>query len=485
MDYLPSQTTSLTHHHPCGLTHHKSFVSALKALHAPGAEHCFIDTPFMVNWAIMMLHEPDVSRTAYFYYTVCHGAKWTDHPELALPSEMPNLYMCNSRQGKRAIKKAVSKRLSDGTVLLWDACKHTTIDPHLDIPRKVSPMFWVPKRGISIDVEIREIQHMSAPLGNAPNDLPNPTSFVDDLKYTTVRQAARDMGFGDFMFKEDVRWGYKNVWIHPSCLSLMGFALDGVYYVDATLPFGLRLAPWIFSGLTNILRNAAVRTAGGLCKAMHVYLDDFLGIATDESKAEAVRQILITTLESVDWSMNATKTVLPTQQCEFLAVVMDSILMALYLSPDRIAELHQVIQKMCKFHSRVGKKLVERFCGVMNWTAEVVGGVRTFMRSWITAMNKVKLSNHMVSVTSVMTSDLDILSMLLDTCNLHELKSVIKCDHIPITHNTVDACGFGLGGFFNGKVWQFHWPDEVIAHSDIKELVDRCPAQVPTCMGDM
>ena len=78
------------------------------------------------------------------------------------------------------------------------------------------------------------------------------------------------------MAKEDVRWGYKNVPIHPSCWTLLGFTLNGVDYVDTTLPFGLAIAPWVFSQLTMAIRDFIMLNNPNSSSHAFVYLDDFL-----------------------------------------------------------------------------------------------------------------------------------------------------------------------------------------------------------------
>ena len=87
-------------------------------------------------------------------------------------------------------------------------------------------------------------------------------------------------------------------------------------------------------------------------------------------------------------------------------------------------------------------------------------------------MNKVKLSSHWVTVTAPMHRDLDTMAFLLNNCNCKNLCSSIRRPTLTTSHNTVDACGFGIGGFHNGVVWQSYWPSPMRwMHSNLKELV--------------
>ena len=60
-------------------------------------------------------------------------------------------------------------------------------------------------------------------------------------------------GKGAIMAKMDIRQAYSNIPIHPSNRVLLGMQWRGAMYVDATLPFGLRSLPIIFSALADIL----------------------------------------------------------------------------------------------------------------------------------------------------------------------------------------------------------------------------------------
>ena len=53
--------------------------------------------------------------------------------------------------------------------------------------------------------------------------------------------------------KMDIRQAYRNVPIHQSDRPLLGMLWQGETFADATLPFGLRSAPLIFSAIADAL----------------------------------------------------------------------------------------------------------------------------------------------------------------------------------------------------------------------------------------
>lgn len=60
-------------------------------------------------------------------------------------------------------------------------------------------------------------------------------------------------GPGALMAKFDVEAAYQNIAIHPDDRSLLGMKWHGQYYVDLTLPFGLRSAPSIFNSVADMV----------------------------------------------------------------------------------------------------------------------------------------------------------------------------------------------------------------------------------------
>ena len=103
------------------------------------------------------------------------------------------------------------------------------------IPKKGQPGQW------------RLIVDLSSPGGASVNDGINAHEFT--FHYITVDQIIRmvsRLGRGALMAKFDVEAAYRNIPVHPSDRFLLGMKWRESYYVDLTLPFGLRSAPLHF-----------------------------------------------------------------------------------------------------------------------------------------------------------------------------------------------------------------------------------------------
>ena len=85
---------------------------------------------------------------------------------------------------------------------------------------------------------------------------------VDDIVNTIL-----SLGQGTMRAKIDVRNAYRVIPVHPEDRMLLGMSWKGKVYVDATLPFGLRSAPKIFTAVADacewILRQRGLYQGAG------------------------------------------------------------------------------------------------------------------------------------------------------------------------------------------------------------------------------
>ena len=81
------------------------------------------------------------------------------------------------------------------------------------------------------------------------------------LQYLTIDrviQAILKLGQGWFMAKTDREATFCQYPVHPDAWELLGMQWTGKYYFDKILPFGLRSAPFKFTGLSDALEWIAI-----------------------------------------------------------------------------------------------------------------------------------------------------------------------------------------------------------------------------------
>ena len=107
------------------------------------------------------------------------------------------------------------------------------------------------------------------------NDGIDPQDF--SLQYITVDQVIRMVsryGPGALMAKFDVESAYRNIPVHPYDRFLLGMRWRGQFYIDLSLPFGLRSAPFIFNSVADMVEWILLRKHR-LSDLLH-YLDELL-----------------------------------------------------------------------------------------------------------------------------------------------------------------------------------------------------------------
>ena len=81
------------------------------------------------------------------------------------------------------------------------------------------------------------------------------------LQYLTIDrviQAILNLGQGCFMAKTDKEVAFCQYLVHLDDLELLGMQWTGKYYFYKILPFGLRSAPFKFTGLSDARESIAI-----------------------------------------------------------------------------------------------------------------------------------------------------------------------------------------------------------------------------------
>ena len=140
---------------------------------------------------------------------------------------------------------------------------------------------------------------------------------------------------GSLLAKIDVKQAYRIVPIHPEDRWLLGMSWEGRVYVDKTLPFGLRFASLIFTGVANALVWLMKRE--GVSLVDH-YFDDFITLRrlrSDECANDFQR--MLKTCEETGTPVEAEKSEPPTAKLIFLGIEIDSMALDMQLPADKMA----------------------------------------------------------------------------------------------------------------------------------------------------
>ena len=150
---------------------------------------------------------------------------------------------------------------------------------------------------------------------------------------------------GDWMTKVDLKDSYFMIPIHQSDRQFLRFSTGSQHFQFNCLPFGLSCAPWVFTKtlkpVLTLLRELGVRLVA--------YIDDILVLAETVEKAQEHMEALIYLLENLGYIVHPEKSVRhPTQEIEFLGMMVDSRTRELRLPGQKIKKLRQEAAMMIK-----------------------------------------------------------------------------------------------------------------------------------------
>ena len=258
--------------------------------------------------------------------------------------------------------------------------------------------------------KIRVIHDLSWPPHHSVNDYIDGEAFT--VAYTTVDDFVsrlRVLGVGSLMAKLDLEDAYRHVLVHPEDWDLLGFSItnNGItqYYVECTLPFGLRSAPKLFNDVADAL--AFIMRKKGASYVEH-YLDDFFTCGTpDSGECEANMQAMLSSCCDTCFTISSSpgKVVHPTTQMELLGIVLDTQKMEMRISHERLQDILLEIGQVAHLRTCKKRKLLS-IIGKLTFVAKVVRSGRSFIRRLIEASKKVKCLHHHVTLTAASKQDL-------------------------------------------------------------------------------
>jgi len=171
---------------------------------------------------------------------------------------------------------------------------------------------------------------------------------------------------GDFMTKIDLKSAYWHIPLDSASSKLVNFWFEDRLWTFKCMPFGLNIAPLIFTKMTRpILHHLRF---DHLFRVL-MYLDDLWhGNSSFRSACDSTG-VILQCLRNLGWIISEDKCVLtPTQHLQFLGFLIDSLTMMLHLSKERVTSVRHRLKSVLRKH--VAKKLTLR------QLASVLGVVR-------------------------------------------------------------------------------------------------------------
>lgn len=423
-------------------------------------------TPLKIEqWASMLRDHPDRAFANYVTSGIGNGFRigFSRTGEFGPKLSSARKNMRSANENPEVIADYLREESQRG-VLLGPFGRHEAPDIHLSrfgvIPKANKPGKW------------RLIVDLSHPEGKSVNDGISPD--LCSLHYLKVDEVARrllKLGPGALMAKLDIRSAYRMVPVHPDDRWLLGMQWQGLIYVDAALPFGLRSAPKIFNAVADALEWIVRRC--GVSDVWH-YLDDFFlcGPATSEVCGTNL-QLLVEICNLLGIPLAMEKLEGPTTLITLLGISIDSKVGTLSLPAKKLEQLRQLTREWLS-KKRCTKRELLSITGKLQHAAKVVRPGRTFLRRLFDLSTAVSKPHHHLNLNNAARSDLAWWNeFLADWNGVSIIASLGEAD--PTVTLTSDASGkWGCGAFWSGNWFQLAWqavPQARQWNIAIKELI--------------
>ena len=333
------------------------------------------------------------------------------------------------------------------------------------IPDIVSPFGAIPKDDGSVHI----IHDCSLPeVGSSVNGY---AKLEEKIKYQSIDDAVALLGQGYWMAKLDLKSAYRSVGISINSQRVTGLHWqinkETVYFIDNKLPFGSKLAPFIFDKLSQAVRRIM---AGKGFNNLVSYLDDFLCVSDSKEGCMTMLKELVNLVRKLGFSINYNKVMGPCKVITFLGVEIDTNAMVLRLPQDKLEKCRHYLGQF-NSRKRVTKRQTQRLIGFLSWASGVVTGGRVYLHNLHMLCKGLSNASSRVVVPVAVRSDLDWWQSCL--CMFNGKSAWL--DRLPITSVFTDACGNGAGGVFQSDWfycnWAIDWPMCKDLHINQKEIL--------------
>lgn len=238
--------------------------------------------------------------------------------ETPLQVILPPPFISKNKSESKIIIEVIEDMLSIGAIR---RCNHSKGE-------YISPFFLVPKSegGYRFVLNLKGLNKF----------VQAPHFKLDDIR-TAIKLTFKNC----FMAKIDLRNAYLTIPLHKESYNFFRFLFENQLFEFTALPFGLNIAPYIFTKVMRIVANV-LRSRGFLSV---FYLDDIICFGSNEQECRNNVIHTLNLLSRLGWIINFDKNVLkPDKICQYLGFVINSKDMRLELPLKKRVSLMQLVK---------------------------------------------------------------------------------------------------------------------------------------------
>ncbi len=436
------------------VSYHKKLIRANRQIRASGTynkDGCKIpvNTNFDVqfwNEKLINYHDKDITQFLRYGWPINHDGR------------EPCQIECKNHRGAtefpEQMEACIQKEVNEGASI-------GPLDPLcFGTPIVHSPLNSRPKRD---STERRLILDLSFPRDRGINHGIDKDSYLGEParvylpNVDTLVRFIKDKGQGCALYKRDLRRAYRQIHVDPGDIHLLGFKWNGQSYVDVTLPMGLRSAALICQRVTNAVRHMCEQEGFTVTN----YLDDFAGCELWEN-AEIAFLTVGDILDRCGLRESVDKACPPSTKMVFLGVLFDTDKLTLEITPDRLVEIEQdldrwLVMTHCTRHD------IQELLGKLNFVASCVRPARIFM-SRMLAFLRATPTVGSIPISEDFHKDI---SWWRTFMRQYNGVSIMMLDDwsCPDEVLATDACLEGGGAWCEGEYWHKQFPSFILDQS--------------------
>ena len=259
-------------------------------------------------------------------------------------------------------------------------------------PYKLSPVFTVPKPGITDIVKrYRVVHHLSHPDktdGSVNALIRKDWTAVKYTSFIEVVRLAYVLGPGAWLWAVDAQDAFYRVPVKRKYWSLLGLRWLGRLFFFVSLPMGLASACQIYNKFADAIEYIVVKNHrrlfvadwdGNPIQLMRHYLDDFFGGHWSRRKARRQFRLVQKWMDKLGIPTKPSKCIKPSRVQRWLGWLYNTIRQCVSIPADKVARYRARILEVLK-SGKAHKKQLQRLIGALQWAAVAIYPGKAWIR---------------------------------------------------------------------------------------------------------
>jgi len=291
------------------------------------------------------------------------------------------------------------------------------------------------------------------------------------MRLPSVHDLCRNIkaaGKGSYLFSADVARAFRQLPLDPADWPLTCLKADTGYYVDISLPFGLRWACCCCDRVTRLIVNELTKQGVNvLC-----YVDDFAGVAPCKKSATTAFSKLQALLDTAGLQEAKHKASPPTQVLVWLGIEFDTVEMTISIPHDKLTAIRDLVEDWkCRSHAHITQ--LRSLMGKLLHIAQCSAPARLFLNRMLNTLRQCPPHGN-IQLSTEFRKDLAWFEAFLPTTNGIFF---IDNEHGSAEHVYVDSCLSGCGGIYRKEAYHHMFPQAIrdnghsIAHLEALNVV--------------